>query len=218
MIGVPVDILLYWTFSYPFDRKLVRAPRLPLTEHPYRIELPDHGNIGRDYRTITGTDRLEIRKFLTELGNPSYLRNIESLKFRASMELNGKQHRRDYTVSGIIPPAPPDPQPISLIEIDAQWVENRLRRGEQAILKITVKNASGIALTELIITTISSTRSFNNWEFKFNNIAQETSETKSLGFSTNREMSPQDVSVRLRFEANNSVVHPEIQKIIHITE
>ncbi len=218
MIGVPVDILLYWTFSYPFDRKLIRTPRLPLTEHPYRIELPNHGNIGRDYRTITGTERLEIRKFLTELGNPSYLRNIKSLRFRASTEINGKQHRRDYTVFGIIPPDSSEPQPTPLIEIEAQWVENHLRRGEKAILKVTVKNIGETVLTEFTTTTDSRNRYFNNWELKFGDIAQGVSVTRTLGCNTDIEMLPKDVSVRLRFKANNSVVHPEIEKIIHITE
>lgn len=214
MIGVPVDILLYWTFSYPFDRKLKRAQRLPLTEYPYRIELPDHGNIGRDYLTKTGTERLEIAEFLAELGNPSYLRNFESLKFRASTEIKGKQHRRDYTASPIIWFDPPPSQ----VEIEAQWVVNRIRRGEKATLKVTVKNTNETALTELIVTTISRDRYFDNWELKFDNIAQGTLATRTLGFSTDVEMPPQDVSVRLRFESNNSVVHPEIKKIIHITE
>ena len=102
MIGVPADILLYWAFSYPFDRKAVRIQRQPLTEHPYRIELPDHGNIGRDYYTTTGIEQIEIRKFLSELGNTSFLKDIESLKFRASTQDRGKQYSKDYTVSGII--------------------------------------------------------------------------------------------------------------------
>ncbi len=214
MIGVPVDILLYWTFSYPFDRKLIRIPRLPLTEYPYRIELPDHGNIGRDYLTKTGTERLEIAEFLAELGNPSYLRNFESLKFRASAEIKGKQHSRDYIATPIIRFDPPPSQ----VEIDAQWVVNRIRRGEKALLKVTVKNISGPALTELIITTVSSDRYFNNWVFEFDNIAQGASVTRTFGFSTDREMRAQDVSVRLHFESNNSDIHQKIEKIIHITE
>ncbi len=215
MIGVPVDILLYWTFSYPFDRKLVRTPRLPLTEHPYRIELPDHGNIGRNYFTRIGTERLEISEFLAELGNPSYLRNFESLKFRASTEVNGRQYRRDYTVlNPIIWPGPP----LLQVEIDAQWIESRLRAGERATLKVTMTNTGEIPLTELVIMTVSSHRNFNNWKFKFDNIniAQGVSKTRAFGFGTDGD--PQDVSVRLRFESDNKIVHPEIEKRLHITE
>ena len=51
LIGVPIDLLLYWGFSYPFDQKAIRLPKQPLIAHSYRIELPDHGRIGRDYRT-----------------------------------------------------------------------------------------------------------------------------------------------------------------------
>ena len=78
LIGVPVDILLYWTFSYPIDRKKVKLQQQPLIDHPYRIELPDHGNLGIDYKT-TGDEKIVIRKFLADLGNPSYLSNINSL-------------------------------------------------------------------------------------------------------------------------------------------
>ena len=226
MIGVPVDILLYWTFAYPFDRKAIKIQRQPLPDYPYRIELPDHGNIGRNYRTTTGAERLEIRKFLSELGNPSYLRDIGTLKFRASTEVSGKQYRKDHTVFGIIPnsdpsdpiPDPPDPIPTPPIEIEAQWVKDRLRRGEKAVLKVTVKNMSETVLTEFTTTTLSRNRHFDDWELKFGNIAQGVSETKALGFSTDRNMPPQDVSITLQFQAANSVVHPEIKKTLQIIE
>ena len=213
MIGVPVDILLYWAFSYPFDRRAVRLQRRPLTEHPYRIELPDHGNISRNYRTTAGTERIEIRNFLSELGNPAFLQNIESLKFRASTEVGGKQHSRDYTVSPIIPDPPP-PQ----VEIDAQWVESSVRAGEKAILKIAVRNTGEDLLTEFIAVTVSSDPYFNNWQLKFDNIAPGASETKALGFSTDPKMSLQDVSVRLRFETAEDIDHPEVERTLKIIE
>ena len=217
MIGVPVDILLYWTFSYPFDRKAVKIEKQPLTSHPYRIELPDHGNLSRDYYTTTGAESIEITKFLTALGNPSFLRDVDTLKFRAATEIGGEQYRKDYTVSGIVIPHP-DPPSTSQIKIDAQCIENRLRRGEKAILKVTVKNTDQNILTEFTMTTISSDPHFNNWELKFGNIAQGASETKTLGFSTDTEILLQDVSVTLQFEAANRVVHPELERILHITE
>ena len=219
MIGVPVDILLYWTFAYPFDRKGKKSQRQPLQDYPYRIELPDHGNIGRDYRTITGTERLEIRKFLADLGNPSYLRGIESLKFRAFTEVSGKQYRKDHTVWGIIPNSDSfNHIPTSLIEIEAQWVKDRLRAGEKATLKITVRNTGEIMLTEFTVATLSSNPHFDNWQLKFGNITQRVSETKALGFSTDPNMPPQDVSVTLQFQAANSVAHPEIKKTLQIIE
>ena len=212
MIGVPVDILLYWAFSYPFDRRAVRLQRQPLTEHPYRIELPDHGNISRNYRTTAGTERIEIRNFLSELGNPAFLQNIESLKFRASTEVGGKQHSRDYTVSPIMPP------PL-LVEIDAQWVESRVRAGERATLRITVKNSGETILTEFAVITISPNNPyFNKWQLKFGNIAPGASETRALGFSTDPKMSLQDVSVRLRFETAEGIDHPEVERTLKIIE
>ena len=87
LIGVPIDILLYWGFSYPFDQKAVRLKRQPLIAHPYRMELPDHGRIGREYRTLTGREQIEIHKFLSEISHPPYLQDVEFLKFRASTEV-----------------------------------------------------------------------------------------------------------------------------------
>ena len=100
MIGVPVDILLYWTVAYPFDRKLVKTQRRPLTDHPYRIVLPDHGNIGIDYWTTTGIERIEIKNFLSELGYPSFLEgHVESLKFRASTQKTVESNTEgNYTI------------------------------------------------------------------------------------------------------------------------
>ena len=225
MIGVPADILLYWAFSYPFDRKAVRIQRQPLTAHPYRIELPDHGNISRDYRTTTGTEQIDIGNFLSDLGNPSFLKDIESLKFRAFTEVGGKQYRKDYIVEGdIIPdpngsdPIPPPPPPTPQIEVEAQWVENRLRPGERATLKITVINTSETVLTEFTVTTVSSASHFDNWELKFGNIAPGASKTRALGLSTNTGMSTQEVPIKLRYETSNGVAFSEIDGVLQIIE
>lgn len=234
MIGVPADILLYWAFSYPFDQKAVQFENQPLRNQSYHIILPDHGNIGRSYRTTTGTEQIYVRDFLSDLGNPTFLKDIESLKFRVSTEVGGKQHNKDYTVSGIIIrsldppdpipvspdpiPAPPDPIRTPQVEMDVQWIEDRLHAGEKAILKITLKNTSETVLTEFSVTTVSSIPHFNNWELKFGNIAPGTSKTRSLGFSTDLETNPQDVSVTLHFEEANGIVHEALERILHIIE
>ena len=220
MIGVPADILLYWAFAYTFDRRAVRLHRQPLTDHPYRIVLPDHGNIGRDYRTTTGTERIYIRDFLLEIGYPPYLKGVESLKFRASTEVGGKPYRDDYTVDGSILPDPPDPIPDPPpVEIEAEWVESSVRAGEKAILKITVKNSGETIFTDFTMITVSSNNPhFDNWQLKFGDIAPGPSKTRALGFSTDVEMSIQDVSVRLRFEAADGVVLAEIERILKIIE
>jgi hypothetical protein len=212
MIGVPADILLYWAFSYPFDQKAMKIQRQQLTEHPYRIALPDHGNIGVDYRTTTGTERIEIRQFLSEIGYPSFLRDIESLKFRASTEVGGKRYSRDHTISPIPPPPPRQ------IEIEAQWVKDSLRVGEKAVLEITVKNLGENALADFTVITNSSNSHFDDWKLKFDNIDPGTSEIRSLGFSTDPGIPPQDVSVHLRFEAAGDFTHPEIERVLHIIE
>ena len=215
MIGVPVDILLYWAFAYPFDRKAVKLEKEPLINHPYRIELPDHGNIGRNYQTTTGIERIEVAEFLSELGNPTFLQNVESLRFRASAEFDGKKQAKDYTT----PISPrPSPRPYrTQVEIEAQWIENYLRAGEKAALKVRVKNSTKTVLTEFSTITSSDNPRFDNWKLKFGDIAPETSETRTLGFSTD-EMSPQDVFVHLRFETANNFTHSEIEKVLHIIE
>ena len=219
LIGVPIDILLYWGVSYPFDQKAIRLPKQPLIAHPYRIELPDHGHISREYRTLTGTEQIEIQKFLSELRHPSYLQNIEFLKFRASTEVGGRQYNRDYTVRGFIPPPPPPPKGELSVEVDAQWIEHRLQAGEKAILKVIVKNMGETTLTGVTTTTSSPNPYFDNWVLEFGNIAQGASETRVLRCVTSRDLRPQTtVSVDLRFEAATGVIHPEIETGFEIIE
>ena len=214
MIGVPVDLLLYWAVFYPFDRSTERLERQPLRNHPYRLGLPDHGNISRDYLTTTGTEHIEIRNFLSELGYPRFLKDIDSLKFRASTEIGGKRYRREYTVPG--PFSPPDPN--GPVQIDAQWVKNHLRAGEKAALKITVKNASKSTLVAFTTITISDNNPrFHNWKLKFGDIEPGTSMTRGLGFSTDPEIPRQNIRVLLRFEAGDDTVHEEEEiPILHI--
>ncbi len=221
MIGVPADILLYWAFSYPFDRKAIRTERKPLIDHPYRIELLDYDNIGIAYRTVSGTEYIEIKDFLNKLGNHSVLQDIKSqdiisLQFRASTQVGRKKHSRNYTVSGII--IPPLPPPVSQVEVDVQWIEHRLRVGEKATLKVTVKNSDQTTLAEFAAITDSPNPRFNNWKLKFGDIAPGASVTRALGFSTDPEMAPQEVHVTLRFEASNDFTHTEIKKRLYIVE
>lgn len=216
LIGVPADILLYWAFSYPFDRKLVKLREQPLTEHPYRIELPDHSNIGVNYQTATGNEKIEIQKFLSDLGNQSYLQNIGRLKFRATTEVRGIKYKRDYIApihqwDQLTPPRPPQ------IEIDVKWEDNSIRHGEQAILRITVKNTTEKGLTDLIATTNSLNPHFNTWELKFGNIPSEKSVTRSIGFSTNSEMLSENVTVNIIFKTANEDVNQTKQTELNIT-
>ena len=214
LIGVPADILLYWTFSYSIDRKKVKLSRQPLLNRPYRIELPDHGNIGIDYNTTIGNEEIAIKKFLSELGKPSYLQNIDSLKFRVSTEINGIPYRRYYTA-----PVPPVLNgPFTDAKIDAEWVKTPIRAGERAILKITVENTSETLLTELTATTESTNLHFDNWELKFGNILQGQSETRALGFSTDAEISSQGITVSISFKTASGNFNQKIERKLSITK
>ena len=222
LIGVPIDILLYWGFAYPFDRKAIRLPKEPFIAHPYRIELPDHGRIGRDYRTVTGTEQIEIQTFLSELGHPPYLQDLESLKFRVSTAVSGRQYHRDHTLSReFIRPLPPPngESPPASVAVDAQWIAHRLRAGEKATLKVIVENIGETPLTAVTTTTLSSDPYFDNWVLTFGNIAQGASETRILRCGTSKHLRPQaTVSVSLRFEAATGVIHPEIEMEFEIIE
>ena len=220
LIGVPIDFLLYWCFSYPFDRKAVRLPRQPLTGHEYRIELPDHGSIGINYRATARTEQIDIQNFLSELNNPPNLENIGSLKFRASTEVNGMRYKRDYIVSGFIRlPPPPPPPPPQRIEVEGQWIQSRLRAGDRATLEVNVKNTGKTILTNFIVKTVSIDPHLDGWELAFGDIAQGASETRTLRCIMDQNMRPQEtVTIRLQFQDAMGVVHPDIETQLEIIE
>lgn len=216
MIGVPVDLLLYWTLSYPFDRRAIKLQRQPLVDHPYRIQLPDHGNIGIDYRTTTGNEKIYVQKFLDDLRNPAYLQQLESLKFEVSTAIGNRRYRRQHTL-GFIPLLPPPPNGSTQhVEVDGEWVKRRLRTDEKATLKVVVKNTSKTVLIGVTATTQSTDPNFNDWSLAFGNIAPGASKTRVLRCSTGPNSTR--VSVRLRFEASTGVIHPEIQTTLEIIE
>lgn len=216
LIGVPIDILLYWTFSYPIDRKMVKLQSQPLEKHPFRVELPNHGNQGIDYTTKTGVEQIEIRKFLSDLGNPEYLLSVDSLKFRISTEDGGKMYRKYYTTPNITSPSTPDPTPNSKVKINAKWDNNSIRAGNKAVLKITVENISESDLSNLTAKTSSTNLHFNNWELQFGNIAQGKSVTRSIGFSTDTDMPNHNITVKLRFKSSTGNVDQEIHALLSV--
>ena len=220
MIGVPVDILLYWGFAYPFDRRAVRLERQPLVDHPYRIQLPDHGNIGIDYRTTTGDEKIYVQEFMDALRNPAYLQQAGTLKFEVATRTSGRQHSRDHTVTGFIVPQPP-PTPLlnestQHVEVDAAWREHRLRAGEKATLKVVVKNTSKTVLRGVTATTDSADPNFNDWTLTFGDIPPGASKTRVLRCST--DSAPKTVFVTLRFAAATGDVLLVIQTELELTE
>ena len=132
--------------------------------------------------------------------------------------MGGRQYNRDYTVSSGFIPSPPPPNGKSL-EVDAQWIEHRLRAGEKATLQVIVENTGEMPLTGVRTTTLSPNPYFDNWALEFGNIAQGASETRILRCSTSKDLRPQaTVSVVLRFEAATGGVHPDIETELEIIE
>ena len=232
LIGVPIDILLYWGLAYPFDRKAVRHPKEPLTDQEYRLSLPDHGDVGIDYRTTSGSEQIPIQDFLSALRYRPNLENVDSLKVRALTEVGYKPYTRDYIIKGAIPPPFPTPVPrpvevevdvqsvevdVQSVEVDVQWMNSRLRAGERATLRVVVKNTGRAVLTNFTVKTVSSDPNFNSWVLAFGNIAQGVSETRRLRCVTDENMQPPEtVSVLLQFEDVNGPVHPEIETQLKI--
>jgi len=211
LIGVPADILLYWAFSYPIDRKMIRLDPLPLKSHPYRIELPNHADIGINYTTSTGDEEIVIKEFLSELRNSSYLLNNETLKFRVKTEVGGKEYNKYYTApipSKLIPPISKD------IKIDVDWDKKHIRAGDRAILKITVTNNSKTTLTEFTATTASSNVNFDNWELIFGDIPTGKVVTRTIGFRTDTNESIQDITVNLSFNTTSGNVATKTPDIL----
>ncbi len=208
-IGVPVDILLYWTFAYPFDQYKKKLNSKPLIGHPYRIELPNHADIGKNYTTLTGNEEIVIKEFLSDIGNLSYLQNVDKLKFRVSMEDRGIPYRRDYIAPILDLPSPK-------VKINAEWVENSIRAGERAILIITVENMGETGLTDLTATTASSNRNFDHWEFNIGNIPQGSKHTRAMGFSTDAEIPTQNITVTISFKTTSGDFNQKIQKTLSI--
>ena len=218
LIGVPIDILLYWGLAYPFDRKAVRHPKEPLTDQEYRLSLPDHGDVGIDYRTTSGSEQISIQDFLSALRYRPNLENVDSLKFRALTEVGYKPYTRDYIIKGAILRSfhIPVPRPVE-VEVDVQWMNSRLRAGEKATLRVIVKNTGRAVLTNFTVKTVSSDPHFNSWVLAFGNIAQGVSETRRLRCGTDENMQPPEtVSVLLQFEDVNGPVHPAIETQLKI--
>ena len=227
MIGVPVDLLLYWGFAYPFDRRAVRLERQPLVDHPYRIQLPDHGNIGIDYRTTTGDEKIYVQTFINALRNPTYLQQLESLQFEVATRTSGSQHSRYHTLKGFIvsesQPSPSHPNGLAHpngstqpVEVDAEWRKRRLPAGEKATLKVVVKNTSTTVLSGVTATTDSAAPDFGEWTLTFGDIAPGASKTRVLRCST--ESASKTVFVTLRFAAATGDVLAEIQTQLELIE
>ena len=217
LIGVPVDILLYWCLSYPLDRKTIKGPRQPLKDHEYRLYLPDYGG-SVSYRTTTGREQIKIDEFLSALRNPPDLQNVDTLKFRLSTEVEGRWYSRDRTVRGFRPlPLPPPPS--ESVTVAVAWTRSRVKAGEQTFLTVMVANTGTANLSGFTVKIVSRALFLDNEEWKFGNIAQGESKTLNYRVRTDKQMHRENpATVLLHFEAANGVVHPAIETHLEIIE
>ena len=106
IIGAPLDLLLFalvqnmsWTGPTSW-KQLSESSRDPewIADHRYRIDLPDY-NFGKDYRTQTGDEKIDLSGFLPGVFDPSLLRNVQSVNVRASTKVGRKNYEKTITIS-----------------------------------------------------------------------------------------------------------------------
>lgn len=218
LIGVPTDILLFWTFSYPFDWKKIELREIPLIDHPYRLQLPDHGNIGVDYKTLTGIDQIKVTEFKSNLGNRVYIQNtIGDLKIQASTTVNNKRYLSNYTIPNI--PNGPVPVPIPGIATTIKWRVNPIKSGERAILDITAENTGKKTITGLTA-TINSTNPYFvvNDDLIFRNLGPREKDTKAIAFSPDPNLQNAEILINVIFITLNGDVNQEDSITLTIRE
>ena len=109
VIGVSADFLLtalqYTTtqkMTTPWQRKgEVEGTLQGLENHPYRIELLDHG-LEKDYQTTSGDESIVIREFLAGIKKPASFLEVDKLELRASTEFEGKPYAETLTLTDAV--------------------------------------------------------------------------------------------------------------------
>ena len=107
MIGVPADFALAAILhtlpgkgTTPWEQKgEEKGTPQWLRNHPYRLELPGY-DLGKDYRTTSGNETIEIRELLEGTKNPSLFLEADTLPIRAFTEFEGKSYEQTLTLAG----------------------------------------------------------------------------------------------------------------------
>ena len=241
IVGVPLDFLLYgaalgvemkvrepWKQrgTFPGEWQLLR-------NHPYRIELPSY-NFGKDYRSKSGNERVQVSRFLAGVKNPDRFDEIDSVIFRAATEFDGKTYHKDMKLT-----APAQLQPfhdaalaalnIDMIstgkprlmprpEVTTRWSTPSVQAGNVASLRVTIRNTGKGTLYRLKGLTVSSNPKFNNRELKFGKIEPGESRTALVSFKLDKLMQTQELPIGIRFGEHNGHVPENIAVKLNVFE
>ena len=241
IVGVPLDFLLYggalgvemkarepWKNKGDFPGEWQ-----PLSNHPYRIDLPDH-NFGKNYQSKTGNESIPVRKFLTGIRNPVSFKDVDSVLVRASTEFVGREYKKTlkFTTQSQLQPfrevALADegidmfswgkPRLMPRPEVTFRWNKNPLQAGKVASLWVTVKNTGKGTLYQLTALTVSSDATLNNRELKFGKIDPGDSRSASVAFKIDKLKRTQEIPIQIRFAEYNDYAPGNVESALSIVE
>ena len=238
LIGIPADWVLSWLL--PANRTShkrwkptgseIAGRWQRLKDHPYRIELPTY-NFSKEYRTKTGDESIAVHEFMSGVKNPAPFLEIDTLALRASTTVDGKPYEKPLTITaraGLQPfqdavhtvlfntESAGTPLLMPRAEATSQWKKGTVQAGQTATLNVMVSNTGKGELYQLMATTVSSDRTFNNRELKFGKIAPGESSTLQFSFKTDKLMRTRDIPIRLRFSEYNDYVPDDIKATLHV--
>lgn len=241
IVGVPLDFLLYgaalgvkmkgrepWKEKgeFPGEWQFLR-------NHPYRIELPSY-NFGKDYRSKSGNERVQVSRFLSGVKNPDRFDEIDSVIFRAATEFDGKTYHKDMKLTAPAQLQPFHDAALAALDIDmisvgkprlmprpevtTRWQKQSVQAGNDATLRITIRNTGKGTLYRFIGLTTSSNPIFDNRELKFGKIEPGESRTVFVSFELDKLMRTQEFPIGIRFGEYNDHVPENIAVKLNVFE
>lgn len=204
-----------------------------LRNHPYRIELPSY-NFGKDYRSNTGNENIDVREFLTGIKNPVSLMDINAVSFSASTEFGGKEYLQTLrfttpsqlqpfreaalAAKGIDMVTTGKPRLMPRPETTFRWNDDAMEAGKTATIWVTVKNTGKGILYRLTARTVSTDKTFNNRELKFGKIDPGNSISVPVSFDINKLMRTQEIPISIKFAEYNDHVPEDIISKLKVME
>ncbi len=103
-------------------------------------------------------------------------------------------------------------------EAVAHWNNESIQAGDEAILRVTIKNTGKGTLYRLTALTVSTNRIFNNHELKFGKIEPEQSLTVPISFQLDKLMRTREIPIHIRFAEYNGHVPENIEANLKVIE
>ncbi len=204
-----------------------------LRNHPYRIELPAY-NYGKDYFSETGSENVQLTKFLSGINNPLRFRDIDSIGILALTEFDGKTYQKDVNLTTQAQLQPFHDIALTALDIDmvsvgkprlmprpeasVRWSQRSIQAGSVASLRVTIKNTGKGELYRLTARTVSTFPKFNNKALKFGKISPGKSITVPISFEIDKLTHTQDIPIGVMFAEHNDHTPETIHTKLQVTE